>query len=196
MRTRARIVIADRRGLLLPLVLLAVLALAGRPAAANGAHPDAWTYYSDPAGPYFVQVELAPYIGIVHVAVFASEIGSGAPVTDLAVTVSARPEGDGWIEWPAPVGPLTSRRVAAKEFGTDLVVEPAGLWAFTITLHGAPGAAVVDLQVPLTKQRSLGGLLPAIVLIALVALVVPVFLLRRYYRGLREPPARPDIFEE
>ena len=28
------------------------------------------------------------------------------------------------------------------------------------------------------------------------ALVVPVFLLRRYYRGLREPPARPDIFEE
>ncbi len=118
----------------------------------NGAHPDAWTYYSDPAGPYFVQVELAPYTGIVHVAVFASEIGSGSPVTDLAVTVSARPEGDGWIERPAPVGPLTSRRVAAKEFGTDLVVEPAGL---------LPGQTLPDRTLTPAIQSGNPHLIPA-----------------------------------
>ncbi len=196
MRTRASIVAVARRGLLLVLALLAVLALSDRPAAANGAHPDAQTYYSDPAGPYFVQVDLAPYTGIVHVAVFASEMGSGVAVTDLAVTVAARPAGDGWVERPAPVGPLTARRVAAKEFGVDLVVESPGLWTFAIGLDGAPGTAAVELEVPLTKPASLAGLLPAIVLIALVALVVPVFLLRRYYRGLRERRTRPDFFED
>ena len=196
MHTYAGGMTAARRGLLLLLVLLGVPALASRPASANGAHPDARTYYSDPAGPYFVQVDLAPYTGIVHVAVFASEMGSGAAVTDLAVTVAARPEGEGWLEPPAPGALLTARRVAAKEFGVDLVVEPAGLWTFTITLDGAPGTAAVEFEVPLTKQGSLAGMLPAFALIALVALAVPTFLLRRYYRGLRERRSPPDFFDE
>jgi hypothetical protein len=196
MHTRARGLTAARRGLLLLLLLLAAAALASRPAGANGAHPDARTYYADPAGPYYVQIDLAPYSGIVHVAVFASEMGSGAAVTDLAVTVAARPEGEGWLEPPTPVAPLTARRVAAKEFGVDLVVEPAGLWTFTIALDGAPGTAAVELEVPLTKQGSLAGLLPVFALIALVALVAPMFLLRRYYRGVRERRSPPDFFAD
>lgn len=166
-------------GLVLGAALLLQLAA---PAHANGIHVGSREVYAGEAGPYRLNVSVIPVTGMMHFIFLLSEAGTGEPVE--GVTLELRGMLDGGSAGPvagyqSPEGP--------EWYAADVLVEPAGVWAFTLSVDSPLGAE--EVAFPVAVQEPSGGSLTIIILIV-AALAILGFTLGNRMFGRRRRRAR------
>lgn len=167
-------------GLVLGAALLLQLAA---PAHANGVHVGSREVFAGEVGPYRLNVSTVPVTGMMHFIFLLSEAGTGEPVEGVALELRGT-HGDG-----ATAGPVAGYQSeeGPQWFAADVLVEPAGVWDFTLTIDSPLGAE--QAAFPVAVQEPSGGSLTIIILIV-VALAILGFTLGNRMFGRRRRRVR------
>ncbi len=140
---------------------------------------------NEPVGPYQLSAWTDPNpatVGQVHVTVALARPGTGAAITNAAVSVSAHPVSGSDPTLTAAAGP----GLTPEFYEADLDIPSPGSWQFDIAVQGAEGAGAATFTLEVLKS-SPNWLLIGLVGLAAVALGWMASLLLKRQTPRRHP---------
>lgn len=177
------------------LVVLLALALAAMPGRAAHANGQVSNFVSKAAGPYEIVMgtsPASPTIGSLHIAVLVNDLATRAPVLDARVMVTGRGPGAD----AAQIGPVEAQRglTSAAFYEVNTSVDRIGQWVFTLSVDSGLGRASAEFPIEVRQPNPVMSIFAiAVGAIALLVLGYIWFTLLRWYlrrRGQGKPHAR------
>ncbi len=165
---------------LVALLALALAAMPGRTADANG---QVSNFVSKTAGPYEIVMgtsPASPTIGSLHIAVLVNDLATRAPVLDARVMVTGRGPGAD----AAQIGPVEAQRglTSAAFYEVNTSVDRIGQWVFTLNVEGRLGQASAQFPIEVREPNPIMSIFATVVgVIALLVLGYIWFSLLRWY---------------
>lgn len=156
------------------------------PVRANGVDVGSRVVFSGDAGPYSLNITTIPVPGTMHFNIYLVLAGTDLPVGDARLTMRGASAEDG----ANSTGPVAGYGTLAgpQWYATDLPVNEAGAWEFTLTIDGAEGTAQVTFPVGVREPPRFN--LSVLALIAVALAILGFTLGNRLTRGRRKGHGR------